>query len=277
MASLSHAAYLSNEEIDLFLSNFDIKRFHFHCPNSGADGYVISSQEYLVIVFRGTKGFKDLKYDTKAFLVPFHNYGRVHKGFLMQLDSVWDQICSFVEQETIKSKIVKKLWITGHSLGGAVALLAAIRFADTQFFRNRNNYNFGQLYTFGQPRAGDKTFAESGIKILKGRYHRAIKANDLVARVLPPEGIYTHFGKEWYIKRSGAINPSVRKATKRWDRKNGVISFIINLIPNLFLHRSIYLFYDHDCTKYMLHFFNCHCNAIKRKIKKTTLQSYNKL
>jgi triacylglycerol lipase len=264
MATLSQAAYMSVEEIDTFLSDAPVYTLHFNCPNSGADGFAISSQEYLVIIFRGTKGYADLKTDMKATLVPFHKFGHVHKGFLAQLDSVWDQISSFVEKETKEKNKVKQLWVTGHSLGGAVALLAAMRFADSELLLYRNNYIFGHIYTFGQPRTGNKRFADSGRNLLKGRYHRAIKANDLVARVLPPEGEYTHFGKEWYIKRSGAINPSVRKATKRWDRKRGFISFFINLLPNLFLKRSIFLFHDHDCTSYVRHFYDSNVNAIRR-------------
>ncbi|GAQ84071.1 Triacylglycerol lipase [Klebsormidium nitens] len=76
-----------------------------------------------------------------------------------------------------------KVYITGHSLGGALAaLFAGLLAAENDVMAER----IGGLYTFGQPRIGDWSFAEylhNKLNLPEQRYVRLIYANDLVPRV----------------------------------------------------------------------------------------------
>jgi len=63
-----------------------------------------------------------------ALVVGDHLPGRVHHGFVGALDALWDGVLKLVTDQ-LATSMVKRLNITGHSKGGAVAHLAAARFA----------------------------------------------------------------------------------------------------------------------------------------------------
>ena len=68
--------------------------------------------------------------------------GKVHRGFKHALAEVWEEKGLF---EYIKSRDTsnRTIWFTGHSLGAALATLAANRYGKAQ-----------GLYTFGSPAWG---------------------------------------------------------------------------------------------------------------------------
>jgi hypothetical protein len=74
-----------------------------------------------------------------------------------------------------------KVFITGHSLGGALATL----YGAMLFYNAENGITdkLAAIYTFGQPRVGDKEFAKYGKKHLKDHYFRVVYCNDIVPRV----------------------------------------------------------------------------------------------
>lgn len=270
MAWASNLAYRTKQQIETSFENFSLKndcKTKFIQRPSGAEVAVISTPKFIVIAIRGTEDLLDVRTDARAWLSEHRGGGGVHNGFLLQLNSVWDELSKFVCAET---SVVpgKKLWITGHSLGGGIAVIAATRFLDVNQCEFTNQFQFGQLYTFGQPRVGDREFIEYAIPLLAGKYYRGVKANDLVANGLPPNIVYRHFGVERYIKRSGKIHVAVRRATKYWARKMGLLSFFFNLLPSLIFDRAFHLFYDHDLDNYEKHFFHSYRNAVKRLVSR---------
>ncbi|XP_002971442.2 uncharacterized protein LOC9640177 [Selaginella moellendorffii] len=104
-----------------------------------------------------------------------------------------------------------KLYITGHSLGGALAtLFTAMLFYNRE--ENRVFYNTEDdvarrlvaLYTFGQPRVGDKSFAsfmDTSLNKPTMRYFRVVYNNDMVARVPFDNSLFgfKHFGNCCYF------------------------------------------------------------------------------
>ncbi|WP_320171866.1 lipase family protein [Maridesulfovibrio sp.] len=120
-----------------------------------------------VIVFRGTEpnSIADLKSDIKANLVDAPDGGRVHNGFLKAYEKVADLL-----NEDIKKADGLPVYITGHSLGGALALVAT---------RYLGSDSVGATYTFGGPRVGDDNF----FKKIKTPVYRVVNAADGVARL----------------------------------------------------------------------------------------------
>lgn len=145
-----------------------------------------------VLAFRGTEPTDIVDWLTDA-LVEWHVWKEpqwVHRGFFLGLDVLWSEIADKLAE--LRAPLV----ITGHSLGGALAALAARRFADERG-------DTVAAYTFGQPMVGNDAFARAshGETLFRHVYE-----GDLVAR-LPPtllcEG-YRHYGVVLHPGDAGA-------------------------------------------------------------------------
>lgn len=92
-----------------------------------------------------------------------------------------------------------KLFITGHSLGGALATLYATMLNYTG--ETEIASKLSAVYTFGQPRIGDADFAEYASEHLAGKYFRVVYCNDLVPRVPFDNDLFAfkHFGNCEYF------------------------------------------------------------------------------
>ena len=120
---------------------------------------------YVVLSFRGTESFKDAMVDAKAMLEKLPDGGRVHTGFL--------KAYRLVEKEILSSLVPYKdmpLYITGHSLGGGLSILA------TRFL---SDDNLAATYTFGCPRVGDQKFLD----YIYTPVYRIVNSSDIVTRV----------------------------------------------------------------------------------------------
>jgi hypothetical protein len=137
----------------------------------GTDGLVATRAGQLTIVaFRGTEPNKieDFIADLRARPVVWPGGGRVHAGFLAAYQAVHAPLQAALDQLPSTGRLI----FTGHSLGAAVATLAAAEFRARQ----------PELVTFGSPRVGDAGFAE----LLQGLpVQRVVNCGDIVTRVPP--------------------------------------------------------------------------------------------
>ena len=132
---------------------------------------------FAVLAFRGTEQtLRDLITDLKTGMPPFGKTEiAVHKGFREALDSVWDEINDVLAQLTCP------VYYTGHSLGAALATLAAARRRPKA------------VYTFGSPRVGNQAFVDALANV---PLYRIVDDTDVVTTV-PPEFIgFRHAGEE---------------------------------------------------------------------------------
>jgi len=108
-----------------------------------------SYQGQAFVAFKGTASLYDALTDLNAGLRTTHGGQAVHQGFFYALESVYRDLVNFVAG----LRQVTTLHCVGHSLGGAIATLAAdsVRAAAT--------VASVQLYTFGSPRVGQHLFA----------------------------------------------------------------------------------------------------------------------
>ncbi len=166
----------------------------------GAQAYVMSDKDDVLIACRGTEptALNDVKADLNTFRMLHPQGGKVHQGFYGEYEKVMPDIKKALAKHNKKE--TKKVWVCGHSLGGAMAVLVAMDLKPS-----------GGLYTFGQPRVGNVAF----LKLIDFPYFRYVNNNDVVPSVPPAIGglWYKHDGKLRYINTYG----NIRKATP-WQR-----------------------------------------------------------
>ena len=90
------------------------------------------------------------------------------------------------------------LLITGHSLGGALALLCAHRLA-------LQTVPIHSVHTFGQPRVGDHAFAAAYDSLLGDRTYRVVNQNDVVPRLPGVLLGYQHAGHLAFLNGAGRL------------------------------------------------------------------------
>ncbi len=153
MAKASALAYDSKKQIESKLVDwgFVSKRFFFF--NAGGAQAFLSfhpKTSDALIAFRGTNEWKDVLTHLKVLRVPLwlggKHQGEVHKGWHDTILAIWPKLLA-----QLNRMHCKRVWLTGHSLGGAQAfitnhLLGAEKIEST-------------LYTFGAPKTGDARFA----------------------------------------------------------------------------------------------------------------------
>ena len=96
---------------------------------------------------------------------------KVHRGFLGEIDKIWPAIYDDISRHIG----VVPIWVTGHSLGGAMATLAGMR------------YCFEEVVTFGEPRVGIHIDQEFRAK----SHTRYVNGDDPVTKV-PPELLFSY-------------------------------------------------------------------------------------
>lgn len=170
---------------------------------AGTACYVATQGTFSIVAFRGTEpdDLLDIRADVDVVLRPWSKGGHVHTGFAEALAVVWDEVADAIG--------TSRPWFTGHSLGGAMAILAADRHGSP-----------GGVYTFGAPRIGDRTFADGFNQ--RHRAFRYVNGKDLVTHV-PSD--FSHAGEEIHVGASdgtivgrGLIDHTPRRyATLLWN------------------------------------------------------------
>lgn len=143
-------------------------------------GFWCVAGDVALLAFRGTSNpaqwIRDLR------LIPLeHPWGRVHAGFKGGIDLSEPDVFAFEKA----AAAAKRVWVTGHSLGGALAVMAAARL--------KIHGITSSLYTYGQPRVGLGGFAERFASELSDALIRFVNQDDIVPRV-PPGLLYRHTG-----------------------------------------------------------------------------------
>ncbi|MGB5712693.1 MAG: lipase, partial [Waterburya sp.] len=167
-------------------------------------GFVLSSPEHNIIVFRGTQTrvewINNFTAVQKDFTDPNSGqyFGKIHQGFLKNYLRILQPLPREVAQN-LDPKI--PCYITGHSLGSSLAILAALDLA-LNIPQLKSQI---QLYTYATPRVGDPTFATLHAKQVPNSY-RVVNLADIMPLMPPTQsvGTYVHVGQEWsFLSQNG--------------------------------------------------------------------------
>ncbi|KAG1854376.1 Alpha/Beta hydrolase protein [Suillus tomentosus] len=170
-------------------------------PITATQGFIArdDTRKELVVAFRGSREISSAIIDTSLLLSPLRGPGlpentdaHVHTGFLYAFRSVGDRVLN-VLREQFKEFPQYDVTVSGHSLGGAIASIAALSI--------RNSFPDAalRLFTFGQPRTGDQSFAEL-VETLIGvdNVFRGVHSFDGVPTMIPTRLGYKHHATEYW-------------------------------------------------------------------------------
>lgn len=196
--ALSHAArlaYNDDAECAALASQWKFSRCRF-IERRETQCLVMANGSAIVVAFRGTEPgkLKDWMSDLDTQFVdgPF---GLVHCGFKLALSHVWDDLNACIAEMQDQGQ---SLWVTGHSLGAALATLAAAH------WREADKPVHG-LYIFGAPRVGDRVFERTFDQDFGARNYRFVSNADLVTRVPLRTMGFSHAGTLLYFTDKGKL------------------------------------------------------------------------
>jgi triacylglycerol lipase len=155
-------------------------------PQAVPIGFIARRKADIFLIFRGTvtdqEWFQNLRIRLVPYLLP--NFGKVHDGFLLTYNLFRTEI-----QETLdKTDNASRLFIAGHSLGGALATIALPDIGA------RTGRKAVALYTYGSPRIGDNAFVTAFNDRYCEKSFRIINTSDLVELIPPPAPIAGSLG-----------------------------------------------------------------------------------
>ena len=195
-ALFANAAYLSKSEIEKTLTSSGYKLTKYGELPGYEVGYFLATNDKLkqqILAIRGTSNIENAMVDVALNLLPNKHTGiKLHQGFALSADLIYDRI----KNDLIKSYRINT---TGHSLGGATALILAM-YIDTGGFHS------GKVITFGQPKVtnitGSKKYSHLDVT-------RVVMPKDMVPLVPPLDpmdimsmDIYWHSGTEVVLRDS---------------------------------------------------------------------------
>jgi hypothetical protein len=161
----------------------------------------------VLLAFRGTEPTDLINWlaDATVQKVAFHAnspgapHGYVHGGFYRNTRAIWPNVI-----EALDAMNPEWFYITGHSFGGALAVLAGALLADykddpkkAKGYRELWDKLRG-VFTFGQPMVGDGVFVDA-YRAVGDRLLRFVYAHDIVPHLPPKTAGWTPvpFGKEY--------------------------------------------------------------------------------
>jgi triacylglycerol lipase len=208
-ANISKDAYSNEDKFKEIYSNCgynNIKYFN----RDGAQGYAMSNDGYVVIVFRGTElSYNDISADLKIFPVKdrLGLPGRVHRGFLKEVNDLWDEILKWLSAH---NSLNNQVYTCGHSLGGAMSGIAASRIDNAI------------CYNYGCPRIGNSSWKKSYNKSSR-KFYRFRNDMDIITTLPLRLMSYRHIGDFYHIQSNGRIigNPT------HWQEIKHLVSSLV--------------------------------------------------
>ncbi|ETN74910.1 triacylglycerol lipase [Necator americanus] len=208
-------------KLDLFgVNNCEVSQFqreiNVRCGNHRCSGFtaVLHNHTAIVVSFRGTTHVLHLIEESFKVVVeknvewPYG--GMVSKYFRDAFMDIWSSGME-LDVKLLRAKFPNyEVWLTGHSLGGALASLAAHWIVGSKIIDGSKI----KLVTLGQPRIGDKMFARNHSAAIDYSF-RIVHWRDVIPQ-LPlyderPGGYYHQNTEIFYKKKMSPTNYIVCK------------------------------------------------------------------
>jgi triacylglycerol lipase len=183
LCNVALLAYSGDANLKDYLAQWQLTDVRI-LSGGNTQGFVARQDGAVFVAFRGTEPVQsrdwlsDVEYQPRSLLSSIP--GMVHSGFAAALVSVMRPMCEAVRELAKGAR--PRVFITGHSLGGALAVLGA---AVLEFDQK---CPVTAVYTFGQPRVSDQEFARAYDARLGTTTFRYVNDFDIVPH-LPPASL----------------------------------------------------------------------------------------
>jgi len=226
LASMSQLAYerfeLGGEPCRIFETKLESGKFGFKLirtfndPKTDTQAFLARNKDFAVLAFRGTEVTKpqDILTDIKA-----SRTGDVHGGFMTAYKGVSAEITkSLSDLEAVP------LYVTGHSLGAALAVVATYSLEhddDHPQFRRM----IAACYTFGSPRVGNRKYD------FRAPIYRVVNTTDIVTAIPLLAMGYVHIGDVRFLEsRDGEFQRGIPIVRRLWLFLITVLRFFSPLV-----------------------------------------------
>jgi len=199
-ALIADAAYQGKTEIEKVLQ----AQGYTLSAHGELPGYAVSyflatndAEKQQILAVRGTSNVENAMVDVAFQLLPNKHTGvKLHQGFAQSADYIYDKVKAKLNRDY-------RISTTGHSLGGAAALILAM-------YLDAGGYDVGKVITFGQPKvtnmSGSRKYGHLDVT-------RVVTSKDMVPLVPPLDPmdlmnmeIYWHLGTELVLQEGNTYS-----------------------------------------------------------------------
>lgn len=197
---LSKHAYSKKSQIPWKELGIDTVRW-IQDRKTDTQGFVATMGSDIFVVWRGSESLTDFLKDASVLKVKAFGNCKVHSGFHSCLTAAEDKLGKHLKeaiQEIGGLSEVSRVYVSGHSLGGALATLSAIQISNWYPSLSPRL----KVITIGSPRVGNRAFKTLFNKQVS-EYVRVVHDNDIVIRV--PKLNYFHVGTQLKLSDNGQV------------------------------------------------------------------------
>nr|VFJ92081.1 MAG: Lipase (class 3) [Candidatus Kentron sp. LFY] len=196
-------------------------------PDIDTQCFVMFDNDNIVVVFRGSEDLKDWLANFQAVYDPGpFRETKAHEGFQ---DALFPSVMSLTNLIDSAGPANKRIWVTGHSLGGAQCSLYAGMLIE-------HGYKVYGIYTYASPRPGNGVFEEKLNSRVIGPHYRVVNTGDVVPH-LPPEPFFSHPGKRIILKEESKEDSDASWLEERYEALRKFIKSTANLLDVADNHR----------------------------------------
>lgn len=184
--------------------------------------YLFHNKNTIDLCFRGTTNINDICFNLNIYPQSFIREDiKIHSGFLKKYLLIRDIIINKTD-EIIRNNSIKKIYISGHSSGGAIANIATL---DLNILYPEIEIN---TITFGSPRVANKAFIDEYNKRIKNSI-RIVNNNDII-QFLPLPIIYHHIHKPLILFNKNKLKShKINDIINYFKDNHGTSTYIKNL------------------------------------------------
>ncbi|MCB9925612.1 MAG: lipase family protein [Planctomycetaceae bacterium] len=243
LARCAKLSYESDNLINAELSKWGMSAECFE-SSINMQAFIASDESKVIVAFRGTESTQitdwlidlDTRKSNSNLAAEAGSLGiwfDVHNGFFDGISSLW---IDMADRITAAAEAEKPVWLTGHSLGAALAMLAAAK-------RLEDQLPVSGVYTFGSPRVGGAAFYSEMKKHHPFPNYRFVNHRDAVTRIPAFVSGYMHQGQVMYFDGQGGFHPN-------YDPYRPIIDFFVDLTARF---RATFAgsIQDHSMSKYL--------------------------